>query len=714
MEGSTLANGASNGTYYHPEEESKIVKGQTSILEDSGHERTRLLHLISRLRHHNVEEHFDISHIVMCGYQSTGKSSVLQAITMIPFPAGVSTTTKCITVVRISEGESHEDVIEITIEPSQDSGTHRNHEDRIQQLKEFRKRAARLEDIGELLLLAEKEIREDEERKTVVTKDIVHVRISSRHREPLQLYDLPGLIGRDTGNGDQETIRRLMTEYVGNPNAIIIAVVRANGDTTGAETGVLKDMCQRFDPNGERSLCVLTHPDKGEGRTEQWINEITGKESSRSLGFKGQWYVLRSDDGLSPEQESEFLESTPWKAVPPGKRGANALGERLRDLLFLKLIAQLPRMEASLKQQLKEVETRLTELGGARGDVEKVNLFRLKLDEIKQQSTAHSLGHWDWYINHHFSDDLDKLSVPVAPNTAVKPAKSMAFLRARIENEGEQFCDSIYKYGHAWESFISPLASSQFPDLTPVGAPRMITPTKWTARANKFDDMVAETGYALKWLQERQADPSSWYSDPARVADFFHFIPEGWESISKWHVEGMMMYCEDYCRLMAPDGFARKWDDEAGFENSETVAQRYMDRYVFPEFEKRRKNALEELSALNKDRKGRLISFDVSYKGRQRDYENQQDFTRHHRVTRALTGSGKQDTGETGFIMEPRTLAERGRRHDPEDHLSSWACRFVHSANCYYDVRHLAPEIENNLLTCFPSSLPEDDGSQLS
>ncbi|KAG5759383.1 hypothetical protein H9Q72_012498 [Fusarium xylarioides] len=694
-----LANGGTNGTNHHgpmsmdtkilSRDESRMIKNKASLFEEPNQQRTKLFDLITRLRRYNVEEHFGIPQIVMCGYQSTGKSSVLEAITEIPFPTGVGMKTKCVTEVTVCGSESEQDAIEVTIEPSRDVRDKGNSEERSQRLKAFQGKANRLEEIGALLHSAEETICEDREPDGVVTRDIVRVRISScRYKNPLQLYDLPGLVGTDNGNHAQEDIKKMMIEYVEKPNTIIIAVVRANGDTTGAETSVLKDMCQKYDPDGERSFCILTHPDESKDRTGQWINVVQGEESSKALGFNGQWHVLRNwpeERRVSYERESEFFETTAWKEVAADKRGAKALGERVRERLFSKLKEQLPHMEESLRQELEKVDARLMALGGAESDSEKVESFRSKLDEIKQQATAYSKAHYDYHINHHFSGDLEN---PFGLQAKTQSPKSAAFLRSRIEDEGDQFRESIERYGHAWESIISPLSTSPFPDLAPIGNSKRPTPKEWTSWTKKPSDMAEETEFASRWLQERRGDASSWYLDPARIADYFQILSERWEKISEWHVDGMILYCQDYCKLMVPDGLARKLDGEdlSGFNNSKIVAQRYLDEYVSAELEKRKENAMAELRSLNEDRKGRIICFDVSYRGKQREYDNKQDFVSNNKAILAQNEARKGEITTTHDVLGPRTYALHSNRFKQEDNLKFWACKFVHAANCYYEI----------------------------
>lgn len=47
------------------------------------------------LRRENIDVEIGIPQIVVCGDQSSGKSSLLEAIAQVPFPAGSGAVTMC-------------------------------------------------------------------------------------------------------------------------------------------------------------------------------------------------------------------------------------------------------------------------------------------------------------------------------------------------------------------------------------------------------------------------------------------------------------------------------------------------------------------------------------------------------------------------------------------------------------------------------------------
>jgi hypothetical protein len=57
----------------------------------------RLFDIIDQIRSFDIQHHIDLPQLVVCGDQSSGKSSVLEAITKIPFPRGENCCTRFVT-----------------------------------------------------------------------------------------------------------------------------------------------------------------------------------------------------------------------------------------------------------------------------------------------------------------------------------------------------------------------------------------------------------------------------------------------------------------------------------------------------------------------------------------------------------------------------------------------------------------------------------------
>ncbi|KAF2467905.1 uncharacterized protein BDR25DRAFT_233612, partial [Lindgomyces ingoldianus] len=83
-------------------------------------EDAKILDTIDQLRQlqigiRDLEKKYPLPQIVVCGDQSAGKSSTLQALSGIPFPVGQGSCTKYITVVTLKKNQ--EECVTATILP---------------------------------------------------------------------------------------------------------------------------------------------------------------------------------------------------------------------------------------------------------------------------------------------------------------------------------------------------------------------------------------------------------------------------------------------------------------------------------------------------------------------------------------------------------------------------------------------------------------------
>lgn len=70
------------------------VLGNWSLRDDK---ESQLLDVVDAIRDHDLDRQLSLPQLVVCGKQSSGKSSVLEAITRVPFPRGDTTCTRFVT-----------------------------------------------------------------------------------------------------------------------------------------------------------------------------------------------------------------------------------------------------------------------------------------------------------------------------------------------------------------------------------------------------------------------------------------------------------------------------------------------------------------------------------------------------------------------------------------------------------------------------------------
>lgn len=156
----------------------------TVPLQSKDHD--ELVNVIDSLRSQGLSSHVSLPQLVVCGDQSAGKSSVLEAISGVAFPTKDSLCTRFATELILRSGRNNNVVV--TIIPDGDKAD----EDK-ETLRDFKAPTAPLDDFP-VLIDAAKEAMGIHSSSKAFSKDILRVEISSPEQPHLTLVDLPGLI----------------------------------------------------------------------------------------------------------------------------------------------------------------------------------------------------------------------------------------------------------------------------------------------------------------------------------------------------------------------------------------------------------------------------------------------------------------------------------------------------------------------------------------
>lgn len=108
-------------------------------------------------------------------------------------------------------------------------------------------------------------------------------------------------------------------------------------------------MAREQDPNGERTLGVLTKPDLVDRGAEKKIMDmVEGKELRMNLG----WSIVRNlgqkelSDGVNRDlaEDHFFRQTAPWNSLDKDKVGVEALKVRLREVLIANIRREFPKV----------------------------------------------------------------------------------------------------------------------------------------------------------------------------------------------------------------------------------------------------------------------------------------------------------------------------------------------------------------------------------
>ncbi|KAL2173145.1 P-loop containing nucleoside triphosphate hydrolase protein [Thermothelomyces heterothallicus CBS 202.75] len=340
-----------------------------------------LLDTIDSLREIHVGDLVDLPQIIVVGDQSSGKSSVLEAISRVRFPVDGDLCTRFATELILRRANEVAVNVSIQFADHAASTAHGGSARQPFQRSTFDEDALPdiIRDAKELM-----GIREDGAKK--FSRDILRVEIAKPDVYPLTLVDLPGIFHSETTDQDLEgkqIVDQLIESYMSQDKSIILAVVATNNQL--ANQKVLQE-AKKHDPERKRTIGVITKPDlagSGSANERKYLDLAKGRENMHNLALG--WYVLRN----SSEQErasgtedrdaveERFFATGPWSSISPANRGVESLRKRLSKVLLDHIRASLPGLIQDIRTNLRTRQEELDRLGKARSSTEEQRSYLL-------------------------------------------------------------------------------------------------------------------------------------------------------------------------------------------------------------------------------------------------------------------------------------------------------------------------------------------------
>ncbi|UJR08254.1 hypothetical protein I4U23_012527 [Adineta vaga] len=202
--------------------------------------------------------------------------------------------------------------------------------------------------------------------KKNISKEPITLKIYSPRVVTLTLIDLPGLTKipvEDQPADIEQQVRNLITYYISNPNAIILAITPANIDFSTSEA---VKFAKEVDPEGRRTLAVLTKLDLMDRGTDAY-DVLCGRVIPVKLGIIG--VINRSQEDIHKKKpidealryETAFLQ----KSYPSiaNRNGTPFLAKTLNRLLMHHIRDCLPSLKARINQTVSHYQTLVNSFG---------------------------------------------------------------------------------------------------------------------------------------------------------------------------------------------------------------------------------------------------------------------------------------------------------------------------------------------------------------
>lgn len=461
-------------------------------------EQTELLNVVDELRAEGLSDFTSLPQLIVCGDQSSGKSSVLQAISGLVFPSKDNLCTRFATEVILRRAATKG--LSVSIMPGQD----RSAVDR-ERLLDFRYAIQNTEDFAALFDKA-KEVMGLTDHSSAFSKDILRVEISGPSQPQLTLVDLPGLIHSESKSlttQDVELVTELVKSYMKNPRSIILAVITAKNDFSNQ---IILKRARELDPKGFRTLGIITKPDtliQGSVSETSFLSLARNEEFEFTHG----WHVVKNQDTAKGEfnpanrdsEEDEWFADSNFKALPSISRGVSRLRDRLSKMLFNQIREQLPGLMADIEKEKTDCRAKLEELGQSRLTLEEQREYLLDISEGFEKLCTDA-------INGPYNDPF------FGDGVAAEGYEKR--LRAVVRNMQIEFAETIRTDGEQWKILEEGPSEDE----------------RCRTRAQAIEEI-------LSLVKRSRCKELPGLPNPMLVAEVFREYSKPWEELARQHID---------------------------------------------------------------------------------------------------------------------------------------------------------------------------------
>ncbi|KAF9555056.1 hypothetical protein CPC08DRAFT_643469 [Agrocybe pediades] len=352
------------------------------------HGRRKMLDLVNKLHSTGVQVDIDLPQIAVIGSQSAGKSSLIESISGITLPRAAGTCTRCPTEIRLSRSAAPWQCIVslryITDSTGQPLGQAKNERfgpiiyDKSEVEERIRRAQRAILSTGKPIQFFLDNDDDDSlhQPESSFSLNSITLQISGPDVADLSFCDLPGLIASVSGKGsgnDIALVESMVTTYIKKPSCIILLTVACETDF---ENQGAHRLAKHYDPEGKRTIGVLTKPDRiPVGEESNWLPFIRNEKET----LENNWFCVKqpsSNDlkgnptwAQARQMENNFFSSqAPWCELEASYQKYLRTGnlvERLSNVLSDLILKRLPEIQDELERSIIATQALLNQLPSA-------------------------------------------------------------------------------------------------------------------------------------------------------------------------------------------------------------------------------------------------------------------------------------------------------------------------------------------------------------
>ena len=307
----------------------------------------------------------NLPQIICVGAQSSGKTSIIESIVGKDFlPKGTGIVTRRPLILQLKYQKSGEDYCEFLHKPG-----------------------VKITDFSTITTEITNETNRVAGRNKMISDEPIILRIFSTNLVDLTLVDLPGLVKvpiADQPDNIDSVVKKIVLDFISNPNAIILALSPANIDIANSDS--LK-IAREVDPYFTRTLGVISKLDLVEN-PEDIIEIINNKTYPLKYGYIGVTcrnskdnFNNKSIEAAIKEEEETYEQINEYKGII-NCLGIKKLTKRLSEVLTQTIRTAIPSIKESLSDTIYRKENELRALGEILIDNDEITINSFLLSAV--------------------------------------------------------------------------------------------------------------------------------------------------------------------------------------------------------------------------------------------------------------------------------------------------------------------------------------------